>query len=804
MKRYLCIHGHFYQPPRENPWLDELEIQDSAKPFHDWNEKILTECYAPNAAARIIDEQKRILKISNNYSQISFNFGPTLLAWMEKHAQKVYQAILEADQYSTSVYNGHGNAIAQVYNHIIMPLASRRDKQIQIRWGIKDFLTRFKRFPEGMWLAETAVDLETLELLAEAGIKFTILAPNQASRIKKIGVQEWMDVKGGKIDPTLPYRCFLRNGNCIDIFFYDGPISNSIAFEKILNSSDVFIDRLISGFWNERIWDQILSVATDGESYGHHHKFGEMALACALSHIRNYNIELINYGYYLEKYPPMFQVEIIENTAWSCSHGVERWRGDCGCNTGGHPDWNQAWRKPIREGLNYLKNKFDFIFETEAIKYLNDPWDAFLDYIDIVLDRSSQMREAFLNKHQIETLESSKETKVLKLMEMQRFAQLMFTSCGWFFDDISGIETVQILKYAARSIQLAGFFTNEDIEGPFVEIISQAKSNIPEKGSAKTIYQEEVLPQRINIKNVLRHYAISSLYENYAPDHEIYCFNIKTEDFRKNFKKGKGLLMGKTKITNLITLETLEAQFAVLQINAPNYMIYIKESPFSNNFSKIVKHQFWRFDCGKIDLLKKNLGKDFQPQSLTLKELFLEERRKIAKLMSKYIFKDFEQTYKRIYEEYKPIMNDLFEMDIPVPQGFQLAAKYFLTGKLKSAMSDFVKSRKNWKSIIEIIEQSKKLQIYLDKDLITKEIKRHIELLFEQMAENPLENDLLLIINSLLDIINGLELEMEIWCIQNLFYDFFYNKLPKYPTGQEEDRLRDYKALGERLNFFIE
>jgi len=318
MERFLCIHGHFYQPPRENPWLDELEVQDSSRPYHDWNQKILAECYAPNAAARIVDDKNRILKISNNYRQISFNFGPTLLSWMERHATDVYQSILEADESSQKERNGHGNAIAQVYNHVIMPLASLRDKWIQIQWGIKDFQKRFKRFPEGMWLAETAVDLETLKLMAKAGIKFTILAPHQAARIKKIDAHEWMDVGGGKIDPTLPYRCFLDNGLYIDIFFYDGPISNSIAFDQVLRSGDLFISRLLSGFNHERIWPLILSVATDGESYGHHYQFGEMALAYALSRIEEHHIKLTNYGQHLELYPPQFQVEIIENTSWSC------------------------------------------------------------------------------------------------------------------------------------------------------------------------------------------------------------------------------------------------------------------------------------------------------------------------------------------------------------------------------------------------------------------------------------------------------------------------------------------------------
>ncbi|MCA1724656.1 MAG: glycoside hydrolase, partial [Thermomicrobia bacterium] len=351
--RYVCIHGHFYQPPRENPWLEAIELQDSAYPYHDWNERITAECYAPNAASRILSGAGRIAQIVQNYARISFNFGPTLLAWMEAQAPDTYAAILDADRESRDRFSGHGAAMAQVYNHIILPLANRRDKWTQIHWGIADFTHRFGRAPEGMWLSETAVDLETLDILAEQGIAFTVLAPSQAGMVREIGAEEWEDVSGARIDPTRAYVQQLPSGRTIALFFYDGPISRGVAFEGLLDRGENLVNRLLGAFSDERDWPQLVHIATDGETYGHHHAHGDMALAYALHHIEAHDLaHLTIYGEYLERFPPTHEVQIIENTAWSCDHGVERWRSNCGCNTGGRPDWNQQWRGPLRAALD--------------------------------------------------------------------------------------------------------------------------------------------------------------------------------------------------------------------------------------------------------------------------------------------------------------------------------------------------------------------------------------------------------------------------------------------------------------------
>lgn len=358
MERYLCIHCHFYQPPRENPWLEAVEIQDSAYPYHDWNERITAECYAPNSAARILDGEGHIIKIANNYSRISFNFGPTLLSWMEDNSPHTYAHILEADQEGQRLFSGHGPALAQAYNHMILPLATRRDKHTQVLWGIRDFERRFRRFPEGMWLPETAVDLETLEVLADLGIAFTILAPHQAHQVRKLNSQRWRNVEGAKIDPTRAYVAHLPSGRSIALFFYDGPISRAVAFEHLLSNGEHFAQRLVSGFSDARRWPQLMHIATDGETYGHHHPHGDMALAYALDYIESRQLARItNYGEYLANHPPTHEVEIISNTSWSCMHGVERWRGDCGCNSGMKPGWTQHWRAPLRQALDWLRDE---------------------------------------------------------------------------------------------------------------------------------------------------------------------------------------------------------------------------------------------------------------------------------------------------------------------------------------------------------------------------------------------------------------------------------------------------------------
>jgi len=478
----LVIHGHFYQPPRENPWTGEVEAELSAAPFHDWNERVYAECYAPNAAA-------------NNYERISFNFGPTLLSWLERHHPETYQQILAADRVSAAQRGGHGNAIAQAYGHAILPLCNERDRLTQVVWGLADFRFRFGREPEALWLPETAANDATLALLIEQGLRYVILAPEQAKRVR--AGSESIDVSGGKIDTTRPYRFEHADGSgrSIAVFFYDGPLARAIAFEKALTSSRTLVER----FTRAAKRGDLVNVATDGETYGHHFKFGDLALAYALGvEAKQAGFSITNYGEYLDRHAPEFAVEIDngaagEGSSWSCAHGVGRWTRDCGCQTGGEAGWNQAWRDPLRRALNFLRDDTAVKFESAGRELLRDPWTARNDYIAMVLD-ADRARAEFFARNAVRRLSDAEQVRVIELLEMQRSALLMFTSCGWFFADLAGIETIQVLRYAARVIDLQTQLGFDPPRKDFLELLAEAKSNRPDKGNGADIFLRSAEP----------------------------------------------------------------------------------------------------------------------------------------------------------------------------------------------------------------------------------------------------------------------------------------------------------------------
>ncbi|MGE3109832.1 MAG: DUF3536 domain-containing protein, partial [Phycisphaerales bacterium] len=449
--RYVCVHGHFYQPPRENAWLEAVEMQESAYPDHDWNERITRECYAPNAKARLLDDQGRIKALVSNYERMSFNFGPTLLAWMNDRAPTQYADIIRSDHESRKRFEGHGSAIAQGYNHTILPLCNDRDRRTQVIWGKRDFVRRFGREPEGMWMPETAACTSTLEALAEQGIRFTIMAPRQCAAVRP-EEGEWIDTPG-TVDPSRAYVVRLPSGRSIVAFFYDGPVSQGVAFEGLLGSGDRFADRLTGAFSESRTHPQLMHIATDGESYGHHHHHGEMALAAALDRIDTApGVQLTNYAQFLERHPPSWEARIHENSSWSCVHGVERWKSDCGCNSG-RQGFHQRWRAPLREAFDWLRDSVAGAFERRGADLFADPWAARDAYIDVILDRSPSSIDAFLGAHAPHATTSDQRSTALSMMELQRHAMLMYTSCAWFFDDEAGIDTVQLIQYAARDTQ---------------------------------------------------------------------------------------------------------------------------------------------------------------------------------------------------------------------------------------------------------------------------------------------------------------------------------------------------------------
>ncbi len=763
--KYVCIHGHFYQPPRENPYLEAIELQDSAYPYHDWNERITAECYAPNAASRILDAENRILKLKNNYNQISFNFGPTLLSWLKDQAPRVHEEIVGADKESAKRYSGHGSALAQGYNHMILPLANRRDKATQVKWGIKDFESRFGRRPEGMWLPETAVDTETLEVLAENGIVFTILAPRQAKRVRAKDSTRFHDVTGARIDPAHAYSARLPSKKKINLFFYDGPISQGVAFEGLLSDGKRFADRLMSGFSDARQGPQLVHIATDGESYGHHHHFGEMALSYALDEIdRNGVAKLTNYGEFLEKYPAEDQVEIVDNSSWSCVHGVERWRSDCGCNSGGH-NWDQKWRAPLRAALDWLRDRLAPIFESRLKLYFKDPWAGRDDYIRVILDRSEESRVAFFADHSIRPLEAGEQVMVLKLLEMQRHAMLMYTSCGWFFDELSGIETVQVIHYAGRALRLAEDISGESIEPEFLQHLAKAKSNLAEHGDGAKIYEKWVKPAVIDISRVAGHYAISSLFENYAEKTRVYCYEVDRLKYSLEAEGKMRLGTGAARFRSMITGECAALAFAVVHLGDHNVTAGIQ--PFENMAEKDEKRLAEAFDQADtaeiIRLLDQIYGKDI----FSLRQLFRDEQRKITNLILTDSVNSAAAVYRTVFESQAPLIRFLNGLEIPVPNALKSAAEIALNNQLQQLLE---RPELDSDAIQSLLREAAASKIELDGTTLEFKVRRRIEKEASDFAANPSDLSAAERMLKLLDLVPSLPFPVVLWEAQNLVY----------------------------------
>jgi alpha-amylase/alpha-mannosidase (GH57 family) len=762
--KYVCVHGHFYQPPRENPYLEAVELQDSAYPYHDWNERITAECYAPNATSRIMDAENHILKLVNNYSQISFNFGPTLLSWLEVNSPRVYEAIREADKFSQERFSGHGSAIAQGYNHMILPLANHRDKVTQVKWGISDFVHRFGRRPEGMWLPETAVDTETLEVLADQDIKFTILAPRQASRTRAKSSSDWEDVSGGQVDPSHAYVAELPSGKTINLFFYDGPISQAIAFEGLLNDGKRFAERLLSGFTESREGPQLVHVATDGESYGHHHHYGEMALTYALQEIEAEKKALLtNYAEFLEMHPPEHVVEIVENSSWSCVHGIERWRSNCGCNSGGHA-WNQEWRAPLRAALDWLRDQLARIFENELRKLVKDPWKARDEYIRVILDRSDASRAAFFDAHALRPLNDEEQVRALKLLEIQRHALLMYTSCGWFFDEISGLETVQVIHYAGRALQLAEECCGEFLEAEFLQHLAQAKSNLPEHGTGAQIYEKWVKPASVDIERVAGHYAISSLFENYGDKTRIYCYEVERGGFSVEPEGKMRLATGNARFRSEVTQESAALEFAVLHLGDHNITAGVRPAFSNGDLQGKLDEAFSQADTAEIIRI---MDQSFDQKTFSLRQLFRDEQRKITQIILNDSLHSAAAVYRTIFENQAPLIRFLNGLAIPVPNALKSAAEIALNSQLQQSVerpeldSDFIHG---------LLKEAAASNINLDQTTLEYVLRRRVENEAADFAANPDDLTTAEKLRKSLDLIPSFPFPVVLWEVQNLCY----------------------------------
>jgi alpha-amylase/alpha-mannosidase (GH57 family) len=763
----VCIHGHFYQPPRENPSLEYVEGQESAYPYHDWNERITAECYAPNAASRIMDDQGRIASIVNNYSKISFNFGATLLSWLEEKAPEVYRSILEADRRSRETFSGHGSAISQGYNHMIMPLANRRDKQTQIIWGIRDFKHRFGRDPEGMWLPETAVDLETLDLLAASGIRFTVLAPRQASRVRKLGARSWKDVHGERIDPTRAYQVRLPSRRTLSLFFYDGPISKAVAFEHLLDNGQHFAERLASGFSDSRDWPQLVNIATDGESYGHHHHFGEMALSYALDHLQSANLaELSIYAEFLEKHPPTHEVEIFENSSWSCVHGIERWRSNCGCNSGGHPDWNQEWRRPLRAALDWLQDELVPLFEDKGRSLLRDPWEARDSYIDVVLNRAQQNVDRYLASHQICDLSETEKVTTMKLLEMQRHAMLMYTSCGWFFDELSGIETVQVIQYAGRALQLAGEIRGDSsLEDEFLRRLAEAKSNLLEHRDGAHIYEKFVKPAILDIRKLAAHYAIRSVFEEYGDRAEIYSYEADRTNYRRAEAGKMKLVTGRARFTSRVTLESAVLAFGVLHLGDHNLSGGVRESCDEEQFGELSEKLHFAFARADAPEVLSLIQHGFDTNIYSLKSLFRDDQRKILEIILGAGLAEAEASLMHQYEQEAPLMRFLADLHVEQPKLFRTLAEFSVNRRLRNLLAAPTVTTERVESLLE---EAREMQVPLDTSTLEFVMRRQAEERARAFWANPAELAALQQLERSVQLARSLPFSVNLWLVQNL------------------------------------
>ena len=904
-RRFVCVHGHFYQPPRENPWLETVEVQDSAAPYHDWNDRITAECYAPNGASRITNSQDQIVRIINNYARMSFNFGPTLLSWLHDKAPRTYRMILDADKTSALRYSGHGSAMAQVYNHIIMPLASERDARTQIRWGIADFEARFHRKPEGMWLAETAVNRSVLDLMAQEGIKFTVLAPVQCARVRKLTSAPaaaptaptaeampdakadakadpkfaakaeaapapsppvpWTETSNSDVDPTHPYTVQLDEGRSIAIFFYDGPGSRAIAFEGLLNSGEQFGARLLGGLHdNSPGVAQLSHVATDGESYGHHHKHGEMALSYAMHWIdEGHHARLTNYGEFLERFPPAWEAEVAEDTSWSCAHGVERWRSNCGCN-GGKPGWNQEWRAPLRESLDLLRDATAPLAENLAAGLLQDLWVARDAYIEVVLDRSRVPQ--FLAEHATHELTPAERTTVLELLELERHTQLMYTSCGWFFDEISGIETVQIIAYAGRVLQLAAKLfgaPGAELEDKFLAILDRAKSNIPEIGSGAEVYRRYISGMKIGLEAVGAHYAISSIFRPYPEDGELFCFDLH-RDSHEVFNSGRGrVALGRALIRSRITEEAESICFAVLHLGDQNLSAAVKcydpadpaEVEAFLTFSTDVGNAIRRANLPEVIRL---IDRFFTPPADTapvaapphvaldptrpepgqppsapgavvpgiahtltpppaatpandaartpiaysLTSLFADEQHRILRTILDRTLEEMEESLRKIYEDHASLMHFLTESGMSPPPALSLAASFAINASLRRAIEA---DPFDTVEIEDLLARATADKITLDTSLLSftagQRMKRAMIRLEAAAAGEIPPAPALTSAVAIADTLRTLPFEVNLWQAQNIWNDLLRRSDNNY---WPEDWKEGFKKLGFSLNIDVD
>jgi hypothetical protein len=825
--RHLVIHGHFYQPPRENPWTETIERQDSAAPFHDWNDRIANECYLPNALSRRLDDYGRITKLVNNYEWISFNFGPTLISWLEDHVPEAYARILEADRASARRLNGHGNAIAQCYNHAIMPLASRRDQETQIRWGVRDFERRFGRPSEGIWLPETAINAAVLEVLVEFGFRFIVLSPHQALRARPLdGSSQWKDVSKGTIPAGFPYRCFAPGAKgkrdskrFVDVFFYDASLSTDVSFNHLLRNGDGLADAISVAY--PRGGNDLVVVATDGEVYGHHEPFADMALSYLVeSAAPRRGLAMTNFGAYLDAHEPESEVELKpgpngDGTAWSCVHGVGRWKEDCGDSAGGQPTWNQKWRAPLRAGLNSLRDTLAAQYEREASKLLADPWKARDEYIDVIENRSRDAAAAFVAARAAAPLSGAESARALSLLESQRNAQLMFTSCGWFFSDISGIETVQIMRYAARAIELAGTEHWLALEKKLLGDLTGAVSNVTGKGTGASIYNSSVKASILGRPCFVALYAITAHLSEHETIAEIYGNPVRPLDEIVRHIVAPGVedhvRIGSLEIVSRYTLETAVYEYLLYVEDEATFVCYVRERRSEADYRAMADRIKKLAEAGLVPEIRPAAAEYFGQRRFTIRDFLPEDREKVLRRFAAKRLEVIEARFGEIFAESKHLLILLKEANIPVPQNLLLPVQTHLTKKLVREVERWERSLDpaGLKGIRSIVTEAAVFGVPIDKSPAAASFS---DLLLEKIKAlaGELDPEAASALEQFVNLADEMGIQTNFRDIQSRIYEILDTKIPPLldelaarKSGREGTKLAisSFLSLARRFNF---
>ncbi len=814
-KGYVVIHGHFYQPPRENPWIEKIEVEPSASPYHDWNTRITAECYRPNGQARVYDGQGRILDIVNNYQHLSFNFGATLISWLAEQAPDTYAKILEADARSQAAL-GYGNAIAQAYSHPILPLANSRDRETQVIWGLRDFEYRFKRPATALWLPETAVNYPTLATLVDHGLKFVLLSPYQAKRVRPLTGGEWVAAPGN-LDTTQAYRCFLpepggdpRQRRFIDVFFYNGEVAADISFGDLLADSYRLVNRLVAEFSPDQSRPQLLHVATDGENYGHHKKFGELALAHALTQVLpEKGFQLTNYAAFLEMAPPKLEVEISlgskgEGSSWSCAHGVGRWKENCGCSTGGQPTWNQRWRAPLRESFDFLNGKLADIFEAQGQKYFQDPWQARNAYVDVISDRGNGVVNDFFAKQGKSNLKQDDRVTALKLLEMQRHSLLMYASCGWFFADIAGLEALQVIKYAARALQLGQDFTSEPLEAPFLKILERAVSNNPQEGNGLTIYQKRIKPAVVDYPKVANQWVISWLKDRdrQCPNH-IYHYRAEAMDLEDKTQGSLMVAAGRLRLTSGVTLESRTQSFFTAFLGSYLYRTQVQAHPSPREFLTLREELFQVLEETPEDLIPfmvRRLGATYY----SIHDVFQDEKLQVFQDLLRVNQEEAVDLVSHSFEESRGLLKAMAVEGLPMPRLYRALGEITLNRRLVNLLRQMEPdptSISTSEEIIEVIQDARlmglKLETQEGAEILGRILHQHLVDLSEAFRTEYVTR-----LNDFLSYVGRIPLTLELTEAQNFLFALMQDRFPAVAARAAKDSKA--QALAKQLIALME